>query len=110
MAYGRKWKPNKAAAKEFAEQMDRINTYCKENDISRSLSSDSYYFSFNGTEYRVSNHAVEKSVSAYGEHYHGDSKEYREKVFCIHASKTRLIEIHQLIVNGTQVDHHGKVV
>lgn len=106
----RKWKPSKAAKREFAEQMERIHEYCSENGISYSVSSDSYYFCHNGIEYRISNHAVEKSVSSTGERYHGNSKEYRDKVFCIHASKTRLIEIHSLIINGKHVDHKGKEI
>ena len=87
MAYRRKWKPSKEAAREFAQKMDEIDKYCNENGISRSLSSDSYYFTHDGIDYRVSNHAVERSISSYGYHYHGDSKEYRENTFCIHAGK-----------------------
>ena len=40
----KKWKPSKTAKREFAEQMKRIHEYCKENGISHSASSDSYYF------------------------------------------------------------------
>lgn len=107
MAYGRRWKPSKTAARKFAAKMNEIDDYCRENGISQSMSSDSYYFRHNGIDYRISNHAVERSVSSDGVRYHGDSAEYRDKVFCIHAGKTRLIEIHRLIVSGAKVDHRG---
>jgi len=107
MAYGRRWKPSKAAAREFAAKMNEIDDYCRENGISKSNSSDSYYFIHDGVQYRVSNHSVESSVNSYGTHYHGDSNEYRKHVFCIHAGKTRLIDIHRLIVSGAKVDHRG---
>ena len=106
MAY-RKWKPSKDAAREFAQKMSEIEEYCNENGIRKSLSSDSYYFSHDGVDYRVSNHSVERSIDPYGYHYHGDSKEYRESTFCIHAGKTRIMEIHKLIVSGVKIDHKG---
>ena len=104
---GYRWKPSKTAAREFAAKMREIDDYCSEHGISQSRSSDSYYFSYDGVEYRISNHAVERSIDGYGTHYHGDSDEYRKKVFCIHAGKTRLIDIHQLIIKGIEVDHRG---
>ncbi len=107
---GYRWKPSKTAAKEFAIQMKEIEEYCRENNISRSISSDSYYFTHDGIDYRVSNHAVEKSVDRYGDSYHGNSKEYRKNTFCIHAGKTRIIEIHKAIVSGKNVDHKGNII
>lgn len=106
----RRWKPSKTAAREFAEKMKEIDIYCAEHGISRSLSSDSYYFTHNGIDYRISNHSVERSIDSYGTHYHGDSEEYRKTTFCIHAGKTRLIEIHKMIVSGIKVDHHGNAL
>lgn len=102
-----RWKPSKTAAREFAAKMKEIDEYCVEHGIIQSRSSDSYYFVHDGVEYRISNHAVERSVDSYGNSYHGDSDEYREKTFCIHAGKTRLIEIHQLIIKGVKIDHRG---
>lgn len=102
-----KWKPSNKAKREFASKMREIDEYCIKNGISQSNSSDSYYFDYNGIEYRISNHSVEKSVNQWGNHYHGDSEKYRERVFCIHAGKTRLIDIHQLIISGVEVDHRG---
>ena len=103
----RKWKPSKAKAREFVTKMNEIDDYCTKNGISQSSSSDSYYFSHNGIDYRISNHAVEKSVSSGGWKYHGNSEEYRRNTFCIHAGKTRLIEIHKRILSGVAVDHRG---
>ena len=105
MGYG--WRPSRSKKVEFAKQMDEIAEYCDEHNISRSSSSDSYYFSHNGIDYRVSNHAVEGSRDRYGNSYHGDSKEYRKDVFCIHAGKTRIIDIHKMIIGGVKVDHKG---
>ena len=104
------WKPSKTSAREFATKMKAIDEYCAKHGISQSCSSDSYYFVHNGVEYRISNHAVERSVNSYGTHYHGDSDEYRKNVFCIHASKTRLIDIHQSIINGIKIDHRGNKI
>ena len=114
MAYGRRWKPSKAAKKEFAEKMDEIDRFCSENLINRSLSSDSYYFNIDGREYRVSNHSVESSNShAYNcfgvqvrEKYHEDGRS--ENVTYIHASKTRIIEIYTDLKNGYELDGRGR--
>ena len=46
--YKYKWKPSKTKAKEFAKTMQEIDSFCQENGISQSLSSDSYYFTING--------------------------------------------------------------
>lgn len=110
MAYGRRWKPSKSKAREFAEKMTEIDEYCDQNGISRSRSSDSYYFTHDGVDYRVSNHAVERSIDSYGYHYHGNSEEYRSTTFCIHAGKTRIMEIHKLITSGVKVDHRGNPI
>lgn len=104
---GYKWKPSKTVAREFAAKMKEIDEYCAVHGISQSRSSDSYYFTHDGVEYRISNHAVERSINSYGNYYHGDSDRYRKNVFCIHAGKTRLIDIHQLIINGIEIDHRG---
>lgn len=46
--FGYKWKPSKAKIQDFKEKMCDIEEYCKNNDISRSSTSDSYYFTING--------------------------------------------------------------
>lgn len=102
MGYRYKWKPSKTQAREFASKMDDISTFCFENGISKSLSSDSYYFSIEGQEYRVSNHSVESSLPEY--HPYGREKEVRY----IHASKTRIIEIYNDLKNGYELDGRGR--
>ena len=107
---GYKWKPSKSKAREFANKMNEIDEYCVKNGIQQSRSSDSYYFYHDGVAYRISNHAVERSISRDGYRYHGDSAEYKKVVFCIHAGKTRIIEIHKAIISGAKVDHKGNII
>lgn len=115
MAYGRRWKPSRSAAREFAKQMDEIDEFCAKNGINQSRSSDSYYFILNGKEYRVSNHSVEASnrgaFNRCGEQvrekYHADKRE--EGVIYIHASKTRIIDIYENLKAGKALDGRGNV-
>lgn len=115
MAYGKKWKPSKTAAREFAKQMNEIDDFCSANGISQSRSSDSYYFEINGQKYRVSNHSVEASNRhAYNwqgeqvrERYHNDGR--KDDVIYIHASKTRIIEIYENLKAGKTLDGFGNV-
>ena len=114
MAYG-KWKPSKSAAREFAKKMSEIDEFCRENGISQSRTSDSYYFEIDGQNYRVSNHSVEASnASAYDwtgeqirEKYHANERD--GKVVYIHASKTRIIEIYENLKAGKTLDSFGNV-
>ena len=96
-----RWKPSKTAAKEFAEKMNEIDSFCASHAIDRSLSSDSYYFTLNGTHYRVSNHSVESSRPE----YHPNGRE--TNTVYIHASKTRIIDIYSDLVNGYHLDWRG---
>jgi hypothetical protein len=110
---GYKWKPSKAAAREYAQKMEEIGAFCSANGITASRSGDSYYFSINGQEYRVSNHSVEASnagaVNWIGEktreEYHPDGR--RADVIYIHASKTRIIEIYNDLKAGHELDGRG---
>jgi len=110
---GYSWKLSRAKKQEFAKKMDGIWEYCCENGISSSSSQDSYYFSVNGQAYRVSNHTIERSNrGAYDEcgqqirsKYHDDRR--ADDVIYIHASKTRLIEIHKKLLEGKKLDGHG---
>lgn len=97
----RKWTPSKAQKRAFAQKMDEVYEYCKENGISASATLDSFYFEIDGQSYRVSNHSVESSP------YHDGRK---ESVKYIHASKTRLIEIHKALKSGLTLNGHGEVV
>lgn len=103
--YGRRWKPSKAQAREFAQKTDEIRTFCAEHGISASSKGDSYYFSVGGQEYRVSNHSVERSYANSGGVYHEDGR--REDTVYIHASKTRIIDIYNDLTAGYKLDGHG---
>ena len=114
MGYGRRWKPSKTAKREFAEKMQEIDDFCAEHGITSSISNDSYYFTVDGINYRVSNHSVEASNrgafdSLTGEKrrelYHEGGRE-ADTVY-IHASKTRIIEIYNDIAAGYELDGRG---
>lgn len=113
MAYGKRWKPSKQAMREFAQEMDKINDFCVENGISASKNNDSYYFTINGQDYRVSNHSVEASNrcaydDVYGqtrELYHPNGRE--ADTIYIHAGKTRIIQIYEDLMAGYELDGRG---
>lgn len=113
MAYGRRWRPSKAAAREFAKEMEEIREFCNENDIAYSNSMDSYYFRINGKEYRVSNHSVEASNrgafdelgNQLREKYHEGGR--KDEVTYIHAGKTRIKEIYNDLAQGYELDGRG---
>ena len=122
MSYYRKWKPGKTAAREFAETMSNIDNFCRENGISASRSNDSYYFTINGVNYRVSNHTIAASDRGMYEHdpitglvtgkrresYHDPDDE--KNLVCITASKTRIIEIYNNLKAGKKLDKRGNVL
>ena len=107
------WKPSKKAKREFAEKMEQIDLFCSKNGISISRNNDSYYFTIDGYEYRVSNHSVEASnKSAYdwtGEQvrplYHAEGRS--SEVIYIHAGKTRIIDIFNDLKAGYKLDGRG---
>lgn len=116
MGFGYRYKPSKTKIREYAEKMDRIDDFCRENNISRSANSDSYYFEINGQKYRVSNHSVESSNrGAYEEGTHEQIRELyhpegREKdTIYIHAGKTRIMEIYENLKAGKELDGRGNV-
>lgn len=113
------WKPSKAAIRDFKEKMDAIDSFCKDHNIEQSSSSDSYYFTINGQDYRVSNHTIEASnkhaYSTIGFEtiqtrplYHPNGRE--ADTIYITASKTRLIEIYTNLEKGLKLDKRGFVV
>lgn len=116
MAYRRKWKPSKTAAKAFAIEMEEIREFCNKNGITYSNSMDSYYFNINGKDYRVSNHSVEASNrGAYDDFGNQLREKYHEggrksEVTYIHASKTRIRDIYNDIVQGHELDGRGNRV
>ena len=111
-----RWKPSRTKAREFAAKMEEIDIYCREHGIEQSRTSDSYYFTFNGIKYRVSNHSIEASNAAaydtlYGktrELYHPNGRE--EGTRYIHGSKTRIIEIYEAVTSGKTIDGRGNIV
>ena len=112
--FKRKWKPSKSKVKQFAIKMNTITEFCNENNIQTSKNNDSYYFTLNGKNYRVSNHTIEKSNSAAfdtdtgfqkRELYH-DTKRDDSTVY-IHAGKTRIIEIYNDLKAGYELDGKG---
>ena len=116
MGFGYRYKPSKTKIREYAEKMDRIYDFCRENNISKSANSDSYYFEINGQKYRVSNHSVESSnKGAYEEGTHEQIRELyhpegREKdTIYIHAGKTRIMEIYENLKAGKELDGRGNV-
>mgnify|MGYP007084594866 FL=1 len=116
MGFGYRYKPSKTKIREYAEKMDRIDDFYRENNISKSANSDSYYFEINGQKYRVSNHSVESSNrGAYEEGTHEQIRELyhpegREKdTIYIHAGKTRIMEIYENLKAGKELDGRGNV-
>lgn len=114
MAYGRKWKPSKTTARQFAQTMDEIAEFCAENGIQQSMRGDSYYFTIADTPYRVSNHTIEASNrAAYDdltgeqlrELYHKGGRD-SDTVY-ITAGKTRIREIYNALKAGKQLDGRG---
>ena len=116
MSFGYKWKPSKSAKAKFAAQMREIDAFCEENGITASASSDSYYFTINDKQYRVSNHSIEASNrGAYDELGQQRRELYHEggrdaDVIYIHASKTRIIEIYNDLAAGYELDGRGNRV
>ncbi len=112
MAYGRKWRPSKTQAREFASTMNDLEQFCNEKGIRCSSSMDSYYFTIGDQKYRVSNHTIAKSNSgAYRDgvqvrdKYHEDEEE--EDTIYITAGKTRIKEIYELLEDGVELTRRG---
>lgn len=112
--FNRKWRPSKSKAREFAIEMDKVTEFCNENNITASKNNNSYYFTLNGKNYRVSNHTVEKSNSAAfdtdtgfqkRELYHNAKRD--DNTVYIHAGKTRIIEIYNDLKVGYELDSKG---
>ena len=105
---------SKSAKREFAQKMREIDEFCIEHHISQSLSSDSYYFTLNGKKYRISNHTIEQSNRAAFDEDTGEQirRLYHEEdrdpdTIYILASKTRLIEIYNNLLDGVPLNGRG---
>lgn len=109
-----KWKPSKKKIKEFIKNMDNVEQFCIDNNITQCR--DSYYFTINNIEYRVSNHTMQtsnnKAYNCFGEQvrekYHSEN-DFKTLV-CITASKTRIIEIYNNLVNNIKLDKRGNAI
>ena len=110
----KKWSQGKTAKREFAKKMQAIDDFCLEKGIHASRTNDSYYFTLNGVNYRISNHSVETSnKAAYDEVsgtkrrplYHSDGR--HEDTVYIHAGKSRIIEIYNDLEAGFKLDGKG---
>ena len=86
---------------DFKEQMEKIEKFCQVNKIDKSRSSDSYYFTLNDINYRVSNHSVNSST-------HHNGKE--ANTIYIHASKVRIIEIYNNLKKGLKLNGRGQII
>jgi len=112
---GYKYKVSKTKAREFAQQMEEIEDFCRVNGISHSLSFDSYYFTVGGTKYRVSNHTLQASDrgmrdSLTGEKLRDSYHNHDDNLVCFTAGKTRIIEIYNAIKAGKSLDKRGNVI
>lgn len=110
----KKWKPNKTAAREFAQTMNEIAEFCAKNGIIQSRRGDSYYFAIDKVNYRVSNHSINASNSAAYDELTGErvrqlyhDKEKSEDTVCIIAGKTRIREIYEALKIGKKLDYRG---
>lgn len=108
-----KWKPSKAAAADYAKKMDAIRAFCQDHGIKYSVSMDSFYFSLDGIDYRVSNHTIAASNrgalddmgNQVRDFYH-DALERPDTVY-ITAGKTRIIDIYNDLTAGYKLDRRG---
>lgn len=103
---------SKSAKRDFAIKMEEIQDFCLKNKIQTTRSNDSYYFTIDNINYRVSNHAVEsrnKGNSAIYRGYNLDDKR-DDNIIYIHASKTRIIEIYNNLKNGKKLNARGQII
>lgn len=110
----KRYKPSKTRAIQFAMEMDFIRKFCEKNNIQTSKNNDSYYFTLNGTNYRISNHTIEASNKAAFDIDTGMYKrdlyhetERKDDTIYIHAGKTRIIEIYNDLKAGYKLNGKG---
>jgi hypothetical protein len=112
-----KWKPSKAASNDFVEQMNKIREFCKINEINISSNNDSYYFTHNNINYRVSNHTIAASDRGMFREENGEFVKIRDSyhesdtsnTVYITAGTTRIIEIYNAIKDGLTLNKRGYV-
>jgi hypothetical protein len=100
---GFKYKFSKSKAREYAEKMDSVQSFCDDNCIQYAVSLDSFYFTLHGQKYRVSNHRIPANS------YHHPTG-YQDDVIYITAGKTRIEQIYTDLKNGKQLNKRGEVI
>lgn len=108
------YKQSKLKTIQFAMEMDFIREFCEKNNIQTSKNNNSYYFTLNGTNYRVSNHTIEASNRAafdidtgmYKRDLYHETERKDDTVY-IHAGKTRIIDIYNDLKTGYKLDGKG---
>ena len=107
----RNYSLSKSEKQEFYEKMVEIEQFCKDNNIAHSVSMDSYYFTLDGKNYRVSNHTIKSSnARAFDEGGNQIRRLYHENekdIIYITAGKTRIIDIYNDLKNGYELDKRG---
>lgn len=108
------YKPSRTKRTQFAKEMKEIENFCNQTGIIASKNNDSYYFTLNGINYRVSNHTIEASNKAtfdadtgmYKRNLYHETKRKDDTVY-IHAGKTRIIDIYNDLKSGYKLDGRG---
>ena len=113
MSYFHKWRPSAAQARAFHQAMVEIDDFCSINGIRQSKRCDSYYFTLNGINYRVSNHTMRRSNETardeLGQYVHPvyHSEDDIANTVQIFAGKTRIREIYNDLKAGHKLDGRG---
>lgn len=112
---GYKYKPSKAQKAAYVDQLKNLETFCTNNNIQRSTRGDSFYFTIDGKNYRVSNHTVAASdTGMYRQAFNGEVIKVRESYHpaiddkvCITAGKTRIEQIYNDLKAGFTLNKRG---
>lgn len=108
------YKPSRAKRTQFAKEMKEIEEFCNQNGIIVSKNNDSYYFTLNDINYRVSNHTIEASNKAafdidtgmYKRDLYHETERKDDTVY-IHAGKTRIMDIYNDLKAGYKLNRKG---
>ena len=106
-----KWKPSKAAAREYAEKKESLNSFLAKNQqIRSSLSQNSFYFEVNGKSVRISNHTVKASDRGCFDEFGNELRNsYHAEKYDIEitASPLRLEQIYNDLLAGHELNKRG---
>ena len=103
---------SRTKAREYAQKMEEIEDFCRDNGISASSRLDSFYFTLNGTKYRVSNHTLQASDrgmrdSLTGEKIRESYHSHDDDLVCFTAGKTRIEQVYNDLKAGHELDKRG---